>query len=566
MNHLSSSPKLNLTPLHIRHSIDGNGLKGFATLAPLQAPRFLRDMDVTTSNMGGEADGLKKMRISDRTLDLDSDSSSEELSGVKVRRHMSRASGKKENLDEVVETISPDGHVAKRRVRSRPVSLELLTTASPSPKAKIKNRLRPGHHRNNSNTSVSETGSPIRKNKFGNTKPEFDRIASSATLFFGPAIVDPSKPSHNDDNLGLKRSSSQTMPPSTPIRPPMTDADVFSPISPDNSFTNMFPKPAETSLSFNLSISGDGISPRKRIPIKFKKPRDSAVVLSDDEADEFLRPVLSSHPNNQGPHGRQFVPAQPSTSYSSSSEATLLDDSFITPSNEPTKESAWPDSSSLDFSVVDEFIVKTLEAGTKEDGTVAKRMPDTPQKRNKMVVLGAPARRPWASAIADRTDRSPFFEDKLPGLDFSNILDSGGSGREPFGPQVTQLSKSKPRKSCPGDFRFPSFDDQRNVEVKSIKSGQSSAETSPSRTRRMQPRNRTYGDVGLGRPSGRFNASQFLLRRSSSGAFSVASDISDGSNCGTPTRKKENGAISFIILSCMFLFIQKQNSASPCFP
>lgn len=55
--------------------------------------------------------------------------------------------------------------------------------------------------------------------------------------------------------------------------------------------------------------------------------------------------------------------------------------------------------------------------------------------------------------------------------------------------------------------------------------------------------------LGMGRPSTRFNASQFLMRRSSSGAFSIASDISEGSNSGTPTRAKDGGMQYYLMLS-----------------
>lgn len=523
---MSSSPKLGLTPLHIRHSVDENGIQGLATLAPLQAPRFLRGDDVPCGSVIGDADVLKKMRISDK-FDLDSDSSGDELSGIKTRRNVNRTTTSREGLNDVVKTISPDGHVAKRRVRSRPVSSELLTVASPSPKSKVQSRQKPGHHqRNSSNTSVSETGSPMKRTKPTATKPEFDRIVSSATLFFGPAIDNSSFPNKDDNRSSLYRSSSNTMPPSTPIKPSTVD-DVFSPSSPDSSFTSAFARPAETSISFNLSMNGD--SPQKRIPLKFKKSRDSAVVISDDDADESLPNALAPRQLNHN--------AQPSTSYSTSSEATLIDDSLVTPSNEPSKDSAWPDTS-LDFSLVDEFIVKTLEAGAKDD-TAVKRMPDTPQKRSKTAFLGAPMRRQWASAIIDRTDRTPLMEDKIPGPDFSNILDSGGSGSDGSVQRFAHLSKGKPRKSCPGDFRFPSVDLSRESKDALTKSGGSSIDTSPSRTRVIQPRMRTYGDVGLGKPSTRFNATQLLMRRSSSGAFSVASDISEGA--GTPTRKKNGG-------------------------
>ncbi|THH09118.1 hypothetical protein EW145_g2227 [Phellinidium pouzarii] len=567
INHMSSSPnvKHGLTPLRIHQASDEDGTKSFATLAPLQAPRFLRNRGSAGNNIGGQADSLKQMRISDRSIDLESDSDSEEeFSSLRARRNISRLARPLGDAQEVIESVSPDGHVSKRRARSRPVSLELMAsyTAGISPKLPLRNQTRAGHRRNGSNTSVSESGSPIKLSKVEKSKPEFNRMASSATLFFGPAIVNSSsnlrKGGPGNAHAGFDRSS-HALPPSTPAKSVeiSKDDDLFSPISPispDSSFTSAFPKPADTSLSFAFSITGESPSPRSRIPTKFKKPRDSGVVLSDDEADDLLQPVSPQSTSTRPDaltrlHARASTYPQPSTSYSTSSEATLLDDSLFTPSSDHSRDSAWPDST-LDVSLVDEFIVKTLEAGTKDGGGAEKRVPSTPQKRTKTAFLGMPIQRPWASAVPNKMTRLSLFDEKLPGPNFGTIIDSGGSAGDLSVPRRVLDTNVNSRKSCPGDLKFPSVDSESMCTKSS--GFVSEVDTSPSCTHLIHSRHRTYGDVGLGRPSGKLNASQLLIRRSSSGAFSTMSDASDSSNFGTPTRKKNEFRVPMLPLGSQY--------------
>ncbi|EJD02900.1 uncharacterized protein FOMMEDRAFT_20109 [Fomitiporia mediterranea MF3/22] len=538
IHRLASSPdaKRGLTPLHIHHASDHGELKRFATLAPLPAPRFLHERGSEGNNMGQQVNTLREMRLSDKTADVDSDSGSEEeFSVLKVRRTTNRSVRPSTGDGKAtVVSRSPGGHKHKRPTRSRPVSMELSNFTGPTQSPKPKGRM--AHKRNGSNTSVSESGSPSKAVKQLQTRPQADRrLASSATLFFGPAIVNP-----NEKPAGQARME-QHIPPSTPVK---TDDDSFNSTSPDSSFTSAFPKPADTSIQFSFSLTSDAPSPRSRIPTKFKKPRDSGVALSDDETEDVLRPVLEQ-PKLTRPdsllrlHARASTFPQPSVNITTSSETTLVDDSLITPSHERSRESSRAETS-LDVSLVDDFIVKTLEAGTK-DGAAEKRPPGTPQKRMKTTFLGIPTQRPWASAAVNKMDRTPLFGERLPGPNFGTALDSGGSAGD------LSIPKNRPRKSCPGDLRFPS-DHETSVSgstrLSSNGSTASDTETSPTDARLINPRNRTYGDVGMGRPSARLNASQFLLRRSSSGAFSTASDGSDGTGVGTPTKgaasKKDN--------------------------
>lgn len=545
---MSSSPnaKRCFTPLHIHHALaEAEPLKQFATLAPLPAPRFLRERNSIGSTMGRQVDTLRALRISDKTMDVESDSGSEEeFSSLKVRRTTNRSvRPSSSGARKMAAPVSPDRQLNKRRTKSRPVSMDLANVATPALPSRPRSRV--SHGRKGSDTSISDVGSPLRLEKMlDKARPEPNRrLASSATLFFGPAIVDPKEDAIARSKVDLE--SLRAQPPSTPAK---TDEDSFN-TSSDSSFTSAFPKPGDASIQFSFSLTSDAPSPRSRIPTKFKKPRDSGVVLSDDEADDVLQPVLEQSNLTQPDsprHARASTFPHPSSSITTSSEETLFDDSFVTPSHEKSRESKRL-STSLDVSLVDDFIVKTLEAGTK-DGAAEKRPPGTPQKRTKTAFLGLPIHRPWASAAVEKMDRTPLFDDKLPGPNFGAIVDSGGSTGNHPGMRKGSGLHGGPRKSCPAGLQFPQGDQILASSAGVLRSGSSTAsdtETSPTDARLMHPRNRTYGDVGLGRPSAKLNASQLLLRRSSSGAFSSVSEGSEGSNSVTPTRssatKKDNG-------------------------
>lgn len=456
---------------------------------------------------------------------------------------------KSADLHETVD-LSPGGHVTKRRTRSRPVSLELMGSPKPLDVPEMSMMPPPppvlftkGHSRQGSNTSVSEEGSPARMT----VRPEFDRLASSATLFFGPSIAYP--PKH--ENAKESESVANT-----------TVTDTFSP---DVSFTDAFPAVGDSFVfSVTDSPTSRTSSPRGQIPKKYKKPRDSGVALSDDEADELLRPVvpqLQTLAPSPAPQRLQVSNTQssfqPSFSTSTSSEATLFDpdDSLVTPCHEPSMGSAWPSvfDTSADTSNIDQFIVKTLEAGIK-DGGQTKKMPNTPQKKIKTAYLSLPVQRPWASAITNKTTNIPMFEQKMPAPRFDRHSDDEDSAKK--SKPAAQISKkalcflgySKPRKSCPGDLKFPSVEAHRREPNRSLSSSSSSSGEmeSPVQSHVMPgPRHRTYGDVGIGRPSIKTGISKIpgpslLLRRTSSGAYSTSSESTDKS-IATPSKTKTDG-------------------------
>lgn len=145
-----------LTPLST------TGSCAFDRLAPLplSAPRFgsrtPRTRAETEACLRSGEDSLTKLRIKDydmTAVDSGFDSGSDgpgQSSGSNLftdRANTNKTKMKRpglslfmekgpENKDEVVESMSPSGHINKRRARSRPVSKELLLSASNTPMTK----------------------------------------------------------------------------------------------------------------------------------------------------------------------------------------------------------------------------------------------------------------------------------------------------------------------------------------------------------------------------------------------------------------------------------------------
>ena len=262
----------------------------------------------------------------------------------------------------------------------------------------------------------------------------------------------------------------------------------------------------------------------------------------------MLQPLLQICKTNQpdrASHLRAQTAPQP-TSQSTSSELTLFDEGLGTPHHETSfREPLWSNPGDISTEIMDEFIFKTLEAGTK-DGGGTKRVPGTPQKKTKTSFLGVlPGQRPWASAMPSKLSYTPFAGKKLRAPQFDKVLKvtDENSAEKMLG--MLPLAK-RGRKSCPGDLQFPTLDFQQATQRKPIITSGPLADDSPSPTdpsptnTRAAARQRTYGSVGLGRPSdaSRLRAQHLLIRRSSSGAFSSSSEASE---FGTPTRNRTHG-------------------------
>lgn len=154
-----------LTPLKVAPSQAGCSVVPFDRLAPLPAPKFTTQTPhskaETEAFLRKQTATLTRLRItnnSDEEFGVDNDSGCEMdeddgnalfLSNAKMKstgrlsgsfgkvtgRVLAMQGSKGKEKDEVVEAISPGGHVNKRRARSRPVSAELLEQSLKLPKS-----------------------------------------------------------------------------------------------------------------------------------------------------------------------------------------------------------------------------------------------------------------------------------------------------------------------------------------------------------------------------------------------------------------------------------------------
>ena len=418
------------------------------------------------------------------------------------------------------------------------------------------------------------------------------RLTSSATLFFGPAIPSPQSTSTHVNGRDRSRSRSRTrvsnaspakgglkvstnvppFHPQTVSRPLLANRHSYagpdigersgSPLpwgqtlrcgseSPSPRFSpHIFSDGAEThrfdddedmffngpkDSSFVFSVTEGTPSPRKPsetggLKKKFK-PRDSGIVMSDDEGTSIgnINPsILSPAPRGAG---QTFLTVIPRASTSVNSVSSDLDTELVTPGYGPGEEAGWPEAvvagdfgfddvrdqseTALNGNVdVDAFILQTLAAAKDLQGRRGseggfggvKKAPGTP-KKIKTSHLGVNGDRPWQSAIAAKVGF---------GFDFD-------------GPKP----KGVPRKSMPAAFPPRGADQDTDSEGE---------EDSPSLRRDVR-----YEGLGIGKPThaaapsiGPFSKTRWLMRRSSSGIFSNSSDMSVGDTPTKHTRKFVN--------------------------
>ncbi|KAE9411300.1 kinase-like protein [Gymnopus androsaceus JB14] len=469
-----------------------------------------------------------------------------------------RLAGKGKSADEVAEAISPGGHVVKRRARTRPLSDELLGSAQstrqndanvvafPKAASQFRDRASP------SSSSSSEAGSPVPRRRVSGlhtSKPTipqrtpFTRV-DSATLFFGGSALASTPPVNATPSSFARRattsiSSDVTDSPFTvEPRPKMMNRhsysgsgsstpswrhtpDVVSPQpSPPHSYTGetesydtedddsmMVDLPPNS--SFVLSITEDTPSPkrigRKSDQISKKYARDSGIALSDeDESMDFLNSSSSER-----------LSAMPRASTSVSSLYSDFEDGLVTPGAGPRSSSGWPDAVIITNADdagcdvpraqqdIDAFILRTLAAAANGTHEV-KKAPGTPVKKTKVSYLAG--QRPWQSAVAHKVGFGAHAEDKV---------------------------KKVPRKSMPAAFPSLGRKNSKSLLDPSTDS-ESDYDDSPSN------RKEKYVGLGIGLPSlTKEGPKRWLMRRSSSGAFSSGSDSM--SVVGTPTRTDRLG-------------------------
>ena len=263
--------------------------------------------------------------------------------------------------------------------------------------------------------------------------------------------------------------------------------------------------------SFILNVTGGTPSPQSKTapPMKFKH-RNSLLVSDEDE-------ILST--------GDDFLQAMPKASTSVTSICS--DDGLVTPGVAPENCSGWPMAAvyngtddvgdnrypyglTSDAGIdVDAFIIRTLAAASKGPQLLPKKIPGTPVKKVRMSYFGN--ERPWQSAVASKVGLRDDHD----------------------------FNKKVPRKSLPA--AFPSVE-ARASRLTCDQTTDSEDEQESPITRRDR-----YANLGLGQPplpvgknvvSG-IPRSRWLMRRSSSGAFSSGSDSASLAN--TPTRSKGIG-------------------------
>lgn len=413
------------------------------------------------------------------------------------------------------------------------------------------------HTRSSSSSSVSEIGSPAPRRRISAVasrmppppklldlplppRPAFNRLesVSSATLFFGPAIpqseAGPSIRSRTNTLLSLaspdpvvrasvKRkanrhsyadpddfrawSAIQPRPPSPASSPGIVDDGTD--LDDDMDFEE-----APPNTSFILNVTTNTPSPPSKTVLRTKyQARDSSAMTSDDDGSTVMADSRSSK-------GRDslFPIMRSSTSVSSG----VSDDGLVTPGVPPDSSISWPDANvfirgtddngrtlqgSLEGGVdVDAFIMRTLSSAANGPHEITKRVPGTPVKKIRTTNFGGD--RPWQSAVAAKVGPRLDFDEKRAKI---------------------------PRKSLPAVFPEIS------------RRGDKSADSSDSEGDQDSPSSRKdpkYGSLGLGRPATAeapfaLTRTRWLMRRSSSGAFSSGSDST--SIMTTPTRGKVTG-------------------------
>ena len=324
---------------------------------------------------------------------------------------------------------------------------------------------------------------------------------------------------------------------------------------------------------FNLTATAvmNNASPTKRqrvesvemLPKKYR-PRVSGIVLDEfdqrgQDTDEEIKDTSSSWPHThlRGPTSLTDA-TYPSGSLSSFQSGSDLD-VLATPDIMPGPASGWPgvvnpcedddsDYTSMGFIThEDALILRMLNASSKstcmllpgsangEDTGMApsgspnaKRPPGTPVKKVKMSHL---LERPWQSAVAHKIG-FPGFGDRCGTI----------AGTE----NVDKRPKGKDRKSLPAAFPMIwGVRQRKNAGVMSPPKGfvedELDEETSPT--------TRKYDGLGLGKPPvppfGSKTRAQWLVRRSSSGAFSNGSEATASRNT-TPTRLLAKGNFFYI--------------------
>ncbi|KAF5393379.1 hypothetical protein D9757_000714 [Collybiopsis confluens] len=470
-----------------------------------------------------------------------------------------RLAGRGKDDEEVAEAVSPGGHIVKRRARARPLSEELVRNNTPqflpsrtAPKTGLNFVAFPTattefrEHASPSSSS-SETGSPVPRCRVSGlhplvqTRTPFAR-ADSATLFFSdPSITNTpsgssSSCSHKVASLissdaadssfanglrpkvmnrhsysgsgSLTSTWRQAIPSSSSASPQTSPSHAVGgseSYDTDDNDSMLVDLPENSSFILNITEESPKRSGQGSDHIVKKYTRDSGIALSDDDDDMyFLGSSSSTEPLSK----------MPQASTSVSSLYSDFEDGLVTPGVAPRSSSGWPDAvivSATDYAPfalsqngqdVDAFILRTLATAAKGSHEI-KKAPGTPVKKSKVSYLAG--QRPWQSAVARKVG---------------------------FGIHAEEKPKKVPRKSMPA--AFPSLGRKSNkYTLDPSTDSDSEFDDSPSN------RKEKYVGLGIGFPSLAKDGAprnRWLMRRSSSGAFSSGSDSM--SVAATPTRNR----------------------------
>lgn len=393
----------------------------------------------------------------------------------------------------------------------------------------------------------------------------FERMASAATLFFGPTIPDPrkSKPASDtgaNTSSGRKKAVSNRSHArnrhsyagrtsnSTKWR---DDSDTSSSLSSspnrrkreDDSEEERFFNSSD-STSSSSSLREGNPSPKKRQKLSAPSPllkkfrlRESGVAFD------------SSDDDGQPAHSRSRPDLLPMPRASTSVSTVNSEEALPTPGVVPSATSGWPvadttlarseDESAED---VDAVILRTLMAGSSnaaEGHKGHKKVPGTPVKKVKTANMMV---RPWQSVIASKVGH----------LDFDNNVPKGGR------------AKSKPRKSMPA--AFPTLEKENRATFKIPKlsvdfdADDDDEDVSPIALRRGR-----YEGLSLGRGSRPQSSSSRPVNDSKGGRMHMhllmhksSSNFSSGGETpmGTPTRSTVKGMYVLLLnKGLVFMFV-----------
>lgn len=546
------------TPLRIDTSTS------FQKLAPLPAPKLKSATRTPQSRAEAEAfllkqtSSLTRLKLSDRMDtsldDDDSDCEFDQEGGISLFKAVLQ-SGKGKATEEVAEAVSPGGHISKRRAKSRPVSAELriqqaLRSMSPVKKPLSFSRPRQTNmisfpssaHRGRSSpgSSSSEAGSPLPRRRInGASRPYIKPPAfasrpplsrqdnlSAATLFFGPAIPNTLNlfPPSTSNTVGRSRAATEN---TTIIG---SDHAVRSKRSSTSANRHSYAGTGTSGDWAHIPTTVNSTAPTSPLrtwndttysssdedeAMSFDPPANSTFDITDNTPQKLARKYEFVKANDSAVIDLDTINSlrvmHPGATTSVSSLGS--DDGLITPAIGPSAQSGWPFPKVQGYSSddqkprhtddeadVDDFIVRTLATAAKGPAPGSKRPPGTPVKKVRTAFL---ADRPWQSCVASK-----------------------------IGLKDEQEPRKVPRKSLPSAFPISGARAVHLLE----QTDETDEEDSPSAKKDMKYQDR----VGLGHPQSLFGPNalsnprtRWLMRRSSSGAFSSGSENSQNN---TPTR------------------------------